>query len=215
MTRLRRFALLLTLPLAVLGCGARPPFADLVFINGAVLTMDATQATAEAVAVHAGRIVYVGSTDGAQRWIGTRTQVVNLGGKNLLPGFQDAHVHPISSGMEMAGCELGSAETLEQVRAKVAGCASSLAPGAWLVGSNWALPVFPDANPGRELLDSLAPGRPAYLSAADGHSGWANTEALRLAGITRTTPNPPNGRIERDARGMPSGTLREIGRAHV
>lgn len=209
MTRVRRFALLLALPLALLGCGTRPPFADLVFINGAILTMDTVQATAEAVAVHEGRIVYVGSTDGAQRWIGTRTQVVDLGGKTLLPGFQDAHVHPISSGVEMAGCELGSAESLEQVRAKVASCAASLAPGEWLVGSNWALPIFPDANPSRELLDSLAPGRPAYLSAADGHSGWANSEALRLAGITRGTKDPANGRIERDARGAPSGTLRE------
>lgn len=190
-------------------CGERPPFADVVFTNGAVLTMDSANPLARAVAIRGGRIVYVGSDEGAQPLIGTSTRVLDLGGKTLMPGFQDAHVHPISSGLDLAGCEVSDLESREAVLARIAECAAALPAGQWLVGSNWALPLFPDANPTREALDSVTPGRPAYLSAADGHSGWVNSEALRLAGITRTTPDPANGRIERDARGEPTGTLRE------
>jgi hypothetical protein len=195
--------------LLLAACGQRPPFADVVFTNGAVLTMDSANPTARAVAIRAGRILYVGTDEGAQPWIGTSTRVVDLGGKTLMPGFQDAHVHPISSGLDLAGCDLTDRESREAVLARIGECAAALPAGEWLVGSNWALPLFPNANPSREALDSVTPGRPAYLSAADGHSGWANTEALRLAGITKATPDPANGRIERNAKGEPTGTLRE------
>jgi hypothetical protein len=190
-------------------CGQRPPFADLVFTNGAVLTMDSANPTASAVAVHQGRIVFVGSDDEVQPLIGTTTRVVDLGGRTLMPGFQDAHVHPISSGLDLAGCDVTDLESRDAVLRRITECSAALPQGEWLVGSNWALPLFPDGNPTREALDSVTPGRPAYLSAADGHSGWANTEALRLAGITTVTPDPANGRIERNARGEPTGTLRE------
>ena len=173
------------------------------------MTMDSTAPSAEAVAVRDGRIVYVGSESGVQQWIGTRTVLVPLAGRTLLPGFEDAHIHPVSSGVELSGCDTADDETREALESHIRACAAALADSAWLVGSNWALPLFPDANPTKELLDSLAPGRPAYLSAADGHSGWVNSEALRLAGITKDTPDPLNGRIERDARGEPTGTLRE------
>lgn len=195
--------------LAFAACGPATPAADLVFTNASVLTMDAAVPEARAVAVRAGRIAFVGSDEDVQTWIGRRTRVVDLGGRTLMPGFQDAHVHPISSGLDLAGCDVGEIETREALVARIAECARALPEGEWLVGSNWSLPVFPGANPSRHLLDSLAPGRPAYLSAADGHSGWANTEALRRAGITRETPDPAHGRIERDASGEPSGTLRE------
>ena len=190
-------------------CGQRPSFADIVFTNGAILTMDSASPTARAVAIRGGRIVYVGSDEGAQPLIGTGTQVLDLGGKTLMPGFQDAHVHPISSGLDLAGCDVTDLVSREAVLARIAACAAALPAGEWLVGSNWALPLFPNASPTRESLDSVTPGRPAYLSAADGHSGWANSEALRLAGITKATPDPANGRIERDPRGEPTGTLRE------
>lgn len=190
-------------------CGQRPPFADIVFTNGAVLTMDSANPAARAVAIRAGRLLYVGSDEGAQRWIGTGTRVVDLGGRTLMPGFQDAHVHPISSGLDLAGCDVTDLESRDAVLARIAECAAALPAGEWLVGSNWALPLFPNASPTREALDSVTPGRPAFLSAADGHSGWANSEALRLAGITKGTPDPANGRIERNAKGEPTGTLRE------
>jgi predicted amidohydrolase YtcJ len=209
---MRRFFLLL---LAATGACGRPPFADVVFSGGTIMTMDSAAPSAEAVAIRDGRIVYVGTEAGAQALIGTRTTLVPLAGRTLLPGFEDAHIHPVSSGVELSGCDLTEEETRDALEARIRSCASTLPDSAWLVGSNWALPLFPEANPGRELLDSLAPGRPAYLSAADGHSGWANSAALRLAGVTRDTPDPPNGRIERDSRGEPSGTLRESAMALV
>lgn len=184
-------------------------FADLVFTGGSVLTMDSTRARAEAVAIKDGKIAFVGSDADAERWIGSQTVHVPLDGRTLMPGFQDAHVHPISSGLDLAGCTLSGISTRDSALARIRQCADSLPPGAWLVGSNWELPLFPGGNPQRELLDSLTPGRPAWLTASDGHSGWANTEALRLANVTRTTADPLNGRIERDRSGTPSGTLRE------
>ena len=190
-------------------CGRRPPFADVVFTNGAVLTMDSANPAARAVAIREGRLLYVGSDEGVQQWIGTDTRVVDLRGRTLMPGFQDAHVHPISSGLDLAGCDVTDLESRNAVLARIAECAAALPAGEWLVGSNWALPLFPNASPTREALDSVTPGRPAFLSAADGHSGWANSEALRLAGITKGTPDPANGRIERNAKGEPTGTLRE------
>lgn len=207
--------LFLSLAAALATACGRPPFADVVFTGGTIMTMDSTAPSAEAVALRDGRIVYVGPEEGAQRWIGTGTVIVPLAGRTLLPGFVDAHIHPVSSGVELAGCDVAEDETREALEEHVRRCAAALPDSAWLVGSNWALPLFPEANPRREWLDSLAPGRPAYLSAADGHSGWANSEALRLAGITRETQDPLNGRIERDARGEPTGTLRESAMALV
>ena len=191
-------------------CSAPPNrFADLVFQGGTILTMDSTAPRAQAVAIKGNRIVYVGGDSGVEQWIGSRTQVIRLDGRTLLPSFQDAHMHPVSSGLDLLGCDLTGRATQEAVVERIRGCADSLPPGAWLVGSNWELPIFPEANPRRELLDSIAPGRPAWFTASDGHSGWANTEALTRAGVTAETEDPPNGRIERDRNRSPSGTLRE------
>jgi predicted amidohydrolase YtcJ len=181
----------------------------LVFQGGTILTMDSVAPRAQAVALKGGRIVYVGADSGAERWIGSRTQIIRLDGKTLMPSFQDAHMHPVTSGLDLLGCDLTGRGTRDAVLERIRACADSLPPGAWLVGSNWELPIFPAANPQRELLDSLAPGRPAWFTASDGHSGWANTEALAKAGITKDTPDPMNGRIERDRSRAPSGTLRE------
>jgi predicted amidohydrolase YtcJ len=171
--------------------------------------MDSVAPRAQAVALKGGRIVYVGADSGVERWIGSRTQIIRLDGKTLMPSFQDAHMHPVTSGLDLLGCDLTGRGTRDAVVERIRACADSLPPGAWLVGSNWELPIFPAANPQRELLDSLAPGRPAWFTASDGHSGWANTDALTRAGITKNTPDPINGRIERDRSRAPSGTLRE------
>jgi predicted amidohydrolase YtcJ len=197
------------LVLVVAGCQLPNRYADLVLTGGSVITMDSTQPKAQAVAVKDGKIVYVGSDHGAERWIGSRTRIARLRGETVLPGFQDAHIHPLTSGLDLMGCDLTGFSSRDSVLARIRACADSLPGGAWLVGSNWELPLFPDANPQRELLDSLVPGRPAYLSAADGHSAWVNSEALRVAGIDRTTADPPHGRIERRRNGEPAGTLRE------
>jgi predicted amidohydrolase YtcJ len=183
--------------------------ADFVMHHGVVYTVDSTRPRAEAVAIDSGRIVYVGTSDSALAFAGAGTVSMDLGGRMLLPGFHDTHVHPVTGGMELGECDLNPVTTLAELRGVVAGCARRDSTAAWVRGGGWGLPIFADANPSRQLLDSLVPGRPAYLTAADGHSAWANTRALALAGITTATRDPPNGRIERDASGNPSGTLRE------
>jgi len=188
---------------------ASPPPADLVLKGGAIYTLDAARSWAQAVAVRAGRIVYVGSDEGAAPFVGPKTRGVALGGRMLIPGFQDAHVHPVSGGIELTQCDLNGLETREAVVAKVKQCAQDRSK-LWLVGGGWLLPLFPAGAPTKELLDELAPDRPAYLSAADGHSAWVNSKALALAGVTRDTKDPENGRIERDPKtGEATGTLRE------
>ncbi len=183
--------------------------ADLVFRNGAVYTVDAARSWASAVGVRHGRIVYVGTDSLPAGLIGRGTEVVDLAGRMLLPGFQDAHVHPIESGVALDQCDLNDAETIDAVSAGIRGWAAAHPTAPWVRGGGWQLPLFPDANPSKTLLDRLVPDRPAMLWAADGHSAWANSRALKLAGITRETPDPRNGWIERDPRGEPSGTLRE------
>ena len=206
-------ALAVAVAAAVLASGApaaapeKP--ADLLFTNGAVYTVDAARSWADSVAVRAGRIVYVGPPAGAKAFQGPGTRVVDLKGRMLLPAFHDAHVHPVSGGMELALCNLNNtkdqAEVFDRIRKYVAAHPSE----KWIEGGGWDLPVFPGANPTRQQLDAIVADRPASLSAADGHSSWVNTRALEIAGVTRATPDPPNGRIERDADGNPSGTLRE------
>lgn len=197
--------LLVSLPL-----GAAERAADLAFTGGAVYTVDAARSWASAVAVRDGRVLYVGDDVGARAFIGPATRVVALGGRMLLPAFQDSHLHPVTGGLELLACDLNDSKSAEEVLARVRRCAEGLPAGAWVQGGGWDLPLFPDANPPKRLLDEAAGGRAAYLASADGHSAWVSTRALALAGIDATTPDPPNGRIERDpATGAPTGTLRE------
>jgi hypothetical protein len=171
--------------------------------------MDAARSWAGAVAVRRGRIVYVGP-DTVPGMVGPQTEVVDLHGGMLLPAFQDAHVHLIDGGVELDDCDLSPAENAAAVATAVRACAAAHPREPWVRGSGWQLPYFPDGNPRKELLDSLVPDRPAFLWAADGHSAWANSRALARAGVTRDTPDPADGRIERDPQsGEPTGTLRE------
>ena len=171
--------------------------------------MDAARRWAEAVGVRDGRIVYVGGDSLPAGLIGPATEVVDLAGGMVLPGFHDAHVHPISSGIELGECALHDLTTARAVLDSVRACAAAAPDHPWVRGTGWQLPLFPEANPTRAALDEAVPDRPAALEAADGHSLWANSRALAVAGVSRDTPDPPKGRIERDARGEPSGTLRE------
>ena len=198
-----------------LACGGEPRAdgrtvaADLVLRNGAVYTVDAERSWARSVGVRDGRIVHVGAGDVPVGLIGPETEVVDLAGGMLLPGFQDGHVHLLLGGIELGECTLFTLETAAAVVDSVAACAAAR-PEGWLRAVGWELPAFPGANPSKSVLDGIAPGRPALLESADGHSAWVSSRALALAGITRDTPDPPNGRIERDSRtGEPSGTLRE------
>jgi predicted amidohydrolase YtcJ len=188
---------------------ARHDYADIVFRGGPVYTVDSAQPHASAVAVAGTRIVFVGDDSGAAKLIGPQTRVIELKGRMLLPAFHDSHVHPLTAGVRLSECALDELTTPAQVADSIASCAKARPSDAWFIGHGWQLPVFPHANPSRALLDSLVPDRPAYVRAADGHSAWVNSRALKLAGVTLHTIDPPDGRIERDAAGNPSGTLRE------
>jgi len=205
-------AVLLAAVLAAIACGPDRPAAaaDLILTNAKVYTMAAGTPRVEALAVAGGRIVYVGDRAGALKLRGTATRLVDLGGRMVLPAFQDSHIHLVMGGVEMLACDLTAAGTKEAIFARVREYAAAHPELPWVTGGGWALPLFPQANPRKEDLDALVPDRPCVLDAADGHSAWANSRALAIAGITRNTPDPAGGRIERDPKtGEPSGTLRE------
>lgn len=196
--------------LCVMAARSAEPPADLAIIDAAVYTMDAARSWADAVGVRDGKIAYVGSADGIRGLIGDHTRVLDLDGRFVLPGFMDSHVHPISAGLELAACDLNGAKTAGEVLDRVRAYAVSHTEEEWVAGGGWDLPLFPDANPHKKLLDAILPDRPACLASADGHSVWVNSKALELAGVTKDTVDPADGRIERDtATGEPTGTLRE------
>ncbi|GGV14241.1 amidohydrolase [Streptomyces filipinensis] len=183
--------------------------ADLLFTGGAVLTPEAPEArTATAVAVTGGRITAVGGEE-LRELAGPRTEVVDLAGRLLLPGFQDAHVHPVPAGLELAQCDLSGATTAADTVAAVRAYAEAHPGREWILGGGWSMEAFAGGTPTKELLDAVVPDRPVYLPNRDHHGAWVNSRALRLAGIDRDTPDPADGRIERDASGEPSGTLQE------
>ncbi|MGZ5469636.1 MAG: amidohydrolase [Candidatus Aminicenantales bacterium] len=211
--KIRCSALLLLAAAAALAASCvGPPVerADLILTNAVVATMAAREARAGALAVTAGKIVFVGARPKALRLRGPSTRVVDLGGRLVLPAFQDSHVHLIAGGVELGLCDLNGLGAKEDVLAKVRDYAAAHPDAAWITGGGWDLPLFPQANPRKEDLDAIVAGRPVVLDSADGHSAWVNSRALALAGITRDTPDPAGGRIERDPKtGIPSGTLRE------
>jgi predicted amidohydrolase YtcJ len=182
--------------------------ADLVFTGGPVHTVDAARSRVTAVAVRGERIVAAGH-DGVRELIGPRTEVVDLAGRLLVPGFQDAHVHPVGGGIELGQCDLSGAVTLEEYRRRIRAYADAHPELTWITGGGWSMETFPGGTPSREELDALVPDRPAYLVNRDHHGAWTNTRALELARVTAGTADPPDGRVEREADGGPSGMLQE------
>ncbi|MFE8945090.1 amidohydrolase [Streptomyces sp. NPDC007856] len=180
--------------------------ADLLFTGGPVLTPDGRTATA--VAVTGDRITAVGD-DKLRDLTGPRTEVVDLAGRLLLPGFQDAHVHPVPAGLELAQCDLSGRATAAETVAAVRAYAEAHPEREWILGGGWSMEAFAGGTPTKELLDAVVPDRPVYLPNRDHHGAWVNSRALELAGVDRDTPDPADGRIERDASGAPSGTLQE------
>ena len=184
-------------------------FADLVFTGGPVYTVDPARSWATAVAVRDGRIVVVGDDQDVRHLIGGSTEVVDLAGRLLLPGFQDAHVHPVLAGTTLRSCDLHQLETAQDYADAVAAYAAANPDRAWITGGGWSMEAFPGGTPHRSVLDAVVPDRPVALPNRDGHGLWANSRALELAGITADTPDPADGRIERDPDGTPTGMLQE------
>ncbi|MFF2041482.1 amidohydrolase [Kitasatospora sp. NPDC058170] len=184
------------------------PKADLVFTNGPVHTGDPARTRATSLAVTGERITAVGH-DEVRELIGPGTEVVDLAGRLLIPGFQDAHVHAVYGGTELAECDLSETVGVSDYLRRVAEFAAAHPDRSWITGSGWSLESFDGGLPTRQLLDSVVADRPVYLLNRDHHGAWANTRALELAGLTGETPDPADGRIEREPDGTPSGMLQE------
>ncbi|MEP6665530.1 MAG: amidohydrolase [Nocardioidaceae bacterium] len=183
------------------------PDPDLIFTGGSVFA-NAGPAHASTVAVRGGRIVAVGADD-VRELAGTATEVVDLAGGFLIPGFQDAHVHPVQGGLERMRCDLTSLRTRETYLSAIKEYAEGHRDPEWITGGGWTMAAFPGGTPTAADLDSAVPDRPVFLPNRDHHGAWVNSRALDLAGIDRQTPDPGDGRIERDAAGDPTGSLHE------
>ncbi len=186
--------------------------ADLVLTGGSVFTADTASAVVEAIAVRDGHISWVGSADEAEAQAGPKTQVLDLEGRTVLPGFQDAHLHPAEGGLSALRCDLHGAESREACLETIARYSAEHPELDWIVGTGWSIDSFEGGTPSRADLDAVVPDRPAFFDNRDGHDGWVNTVALAAAGITRETPDPPGGRIARLESGEPQGTLHEDAR---
>ena len=181
---------------------------DLILSGGPVFTAGAVGARPTAVAVEGGRVVAVGH-DEVLALAGPRTEHVDLSGRLLVPGFQDAHVHPVWAGLDMIRCDLSELATAPDYLERIGRYAADNPALPWILGAGWSMSAFPGGTPTAAALDEVVRDRPAYFANRDGHGGWVNSAALRLAGIDRDTPDPSDGRIERDATGTPTGTLHE------
>jgi predicted amidohydrolase YtcJ len=191
--------------------------ADIVFKNGNFYTVDERQPTAEAIAVKADRIVFVGSNRDSLKYVGKNTRVVDLQGKTILPGMTDAHHHLSGVGFREMTLNLEGLSTLEEFLAKVKARVDQAKPGAWVTGRGWIETFWkPPVFPTRWDLDKVAPGNPLFLTRADGHGAVANSAAFKIAGITKDTPNPFGGEISRDRQtGEPNGMLLDAAQALV
>jgi predicted amidohydrolase YtcJ len=183
---------------------------DLIVINGKVYPADGQSDLAEAVAVTGNKVVRVGTTREIQRLRRAQTVVIDAKGGAVLPGFNDAHAHLINGGLSLDQISLSDATTIDEIKDTIRVWAEAHPERQWITGRGWYYQPFNGAMPTRQMLDALVPDRPAYLIAYDGHTGWANSKALKAAGITRRTKAPANGQIVKDPRtGEPSGVLKE------
>jgi predicted amidohydrolase YtcJ len=196
---------------------AQKPKADVIFIHGNIYTgaVDATALPgagkrAEALAVRGDRILAVGARDEIMKWKGPETGIIDLGGHFVMPGFNDAHMHMASAGLEKMNVDLVGARTLDEFRDRLRAKCETAGPGEWVIGEGWDETLWAvQTLPSRWDVDEVAGGHPVYLERVDGHIGVANTHALQFASVTAATRDPEGGKIDRDEKGTPTGVLRE------
>jgi hypothetical protein len=184
--------------------------ADLVVVNGKVQTMVPGAPAAEAVAIRGNTIVQVGSSRDVERLRGASTVVLDAHGASVVPGFNDSHVHFLGGALALDQVDLSGLARLDDIQAKIRTFAAEHRDAQWIRGRGWLYSPFPGGLPTKEQLDAVVSDRPAVMTCYDGHSVWANSKALALAGVTRDTPDPKNGIVVKDARtGEPTGVLKE------
>ncbi len=189
---------------------AQSPAADVIITHAKIWTVDPAHPSAQAVAVLGDRIVAVGTDSDIAAWRGPQTQVIDAGGKLLLPGFNDAHVHFVSGGAQLDAVQLNDATSAQEFVRRIGERAKVTPKGSWILGGDWDETKWTPAElPTREMIDPVTGDTPVFVSRYDGHMGLANSAALRAAGITAQTPDPPGGAIVRDAKGNPTGALKD------
>jgi predicted amidohydrolase YtcJ len=191
------------------GCTGGRTAADAVIVNARVYTVNASQPWAEAVALRKGRILAVGTAKSVSHHKGPETLVIDAGGRLVLPGFMDSHIHFVSGSASLAKVDLAGTRTVEEIQERIRGFARENPDADWVQGRGWMYAAFPGDMPHKTYLDEVVPDRPAVMRCADGHTTWVNSRALAVAGIGRDTKDPQNGTIVRDEKGDPTGALLE------
>ena len=187
-----------------------PEPGDVVVVNAKIYTVNPRQPWAQALAIRGEKISAVGTNKEIARYRGPATRLIDAQGRLVLPGFTDCHIHFMQGSLGLVRVDLNGAATVHEIQKRVSEYAVAHPHEPWILGMGWTYPVFaPSGMPDRKMLDEVVLDRPVFLDAFDGHSSWANSKALAMAGITRETPDPPNGKIVRDAQGEATGALEE------
>src|SRR5580765_4044358 len=212
-----KFALCVLIIMAALEANALPkPSATLIVTNAAVYTVDKQHPKAEAVAVTGDRIVAVGSRGDIDLWRGPQTKVIDAGGKLLLPGFNDAHVHFIQGGAQLEQVQLTDAATPEEFAKRITAQMTNTPKGEWILGGRWDETKWPKPElPTKELVDPVTGDTLMFVERYDGHEALANSAAMKLAGVDAKTPDVPGGVIMRDASGTPTGVFKDAAMALI
>lgn len=208
---MKRALLLLVLLLGLAaGLLSEPPAADVVLTNGNIYTVDVRLGRVEAVAITRGKIAAVGTTEEIQHWVGPQTKVIDLEGKFVLPGFNDAHTHLADAGQGSLSVNVEGTRSVADFQQRIRARLSEFEPGTWVVGRGWDHSLWQENRmPTRADLDAVSTSHPMFFTRVDGHSAVANSLALERAGITRSSEQPEGGEIARDADGEPTGWLKE------
>jgi hypothetical protein len=190
--------------------GTRAVVADLLIVNGRVWTGVPSRPEAEAVAVVGGRVAAVGTTADLAAWRGPATRVLDAGGARVLPGFNDSHVHFMGGGLQLDNVDLRQAPSPQEFARLIGERVQKTPAGEWVLGGDWDDQLWnPPALPTSQLIDAVSPATPVFVNRFDGHMAVANSVAMKLAGVTAATPDPPGGVIVRDAAGNPTGLLKD------
>ena len=183
---------------------------DIIVLHGRIYTVNTKLPWAEAIAVKGGKILAIGSDRDIQKLRGSSTTVLDAKNHLILPGFTDCHIHFMEGSLGLEQVDLNGANSVEAIQNRIKAYVASHPDKPWILGMGWQYPVFaPSGLPNKKVLDDVVSDKPVFLTAYDGHTTWANSKALELAGITRNTPDPPNGKIVRDADGEATGSLLE------
>jgi len=174
--------------------------ADLVLRNASIYTVDASRSWAEAVAISGNRIIFVGRDSDVAPFIGKHTKLIDLEGRMVLPGFQDSHIHPITASLKSSMCDLSGLLSIAAYIEKISECVAENSDAEWIHGTGWSHELFSDdVQPTKTMLDAISSDVPLSMNSYDGHSLWANSKAMAIAGVDASTPDVPSGEIVRFA----------------